>query len=112
VVFLAVYIREAHARDEWPLGPTLSCVDQPKEIAQRAANARSYCTKFSFDNIPMLVDSLSDSFEKQFAAWPFRFYAITMDAQGQMRLGFKAQPKLEPEFCYDVTCLGDWLARK
>ena len=31
----AVYIAEAHAKDEWPVGSAISCCDQPVELQQR-----------------------------------------------------------------------------
>eukprot|EP00808_Paulinella_micropora_P024229 g71854.t1 len=40
VDFLAVYITEAHAKDEWPVGPTFSFAEQPKTQAARLALAR------------------------------------------------------------------------
>jgi hypothetical protein len=33
--FLAIYIAEAHSRNEWPVGKTISCVDQPTTLEQR-----------------------------------------------------------------------------
>ncbi|CAF1517081.1 unnamed protein product, partial [Rotaria sp. Silwood1] len=38
--FMVIYIAEAHARDQWPMGKTISCVDQPITMEQRIENAR------------------------------------------------------------------------
>jgi len=39
-VFLVVYITEAHAKDEWPVGKTISFCNQPKALSERCALAR------------------------------------------------------------------------
>jgi len=53
--------------------------------------------------IPMLVDTMDNQFEKEFAAWPLRFYVIQNN-----KLVFKAQPDAD-YYAYDVNTLGDWL---
>ncbi len=30
-----VYVAEAHARDQWPVGPTVSVCDAPKSLSER-----------------------------------------------------------------------------
>lgn len=99
---LAIYIAEAHAKDQWPVGKTISCVDQPTSIEQRLENARQCKERFCFE-IPMLVDNMDNSFHLTYGAWPFRFYLIH---QGE--LIFKAEPNHDT-FCYDLneidTCL-------
>lgn len=92
---LAIYIAEAHAKDQWPVGKTISCVDQPTTIEQRLDNARQCQEKFCFD-IPMLVDSMENTFHLTYGAWPFRFYIIH---QGQLIV--KAEPNTEL-FHYDL----------
>jgi len=73
--FLVIYIAEAHARDEWPVGQTISCVDQPKTIEQRLENARE-CRKTFHIEVPMLVDNMDNTFHLTYGTWPFRFYVI------------------------------------
>jgi len=70
--FLGVYISEAHAQDEWPLGVKY-CIDQPKTIEERLEIARNFVTEFHFE-LPLLVDTMSNEFDNVFAAWPERFY--------------------------------------
>jgi len=106
-VFLAVYITEAHAKDEWPCGKTLSFCTQPKSTEERCELASLAQNKFSI-SVPMLVDTISNSFEQQFASWPFRFYGLRMK-EGSFTLSFKPQPELDPHFAYDVTKLENWL---
>ena len=74
VVFLAVYIREAHASDEWPLG-TMCSRPQHKSIEDRLAAAREFQEKFKFE-VPLVVDSMSDQFESVFAVWPERYFCV------------------------------------
>jgi len=100
--FLVVYITEAHAKDEWPVGKTISFCNQPKVISERCDLAR----KYSEDNqltIPVVVDTMDNSFESKFAAWPVRFYVVKNG-----KLVFKAQPNTE-HYAYDPTELSKWL---
>ena len=100
--FAVVYIAEAHARDQWPMGKTISCVDQPTTLEQRLENARQCKTKFNFE-VPMLVDNMNNDFHLTYGSWPFRFYVIH-----QGKLVFKAEPH-EQTFAYDITELNAWI---
>jgi len=75
VVFVAVYIEEAHASDEWPVGQTISFCKQPKILGDRCQLAAKFCQKREY-HVPMMVDTMENAFQKAFAAWPFRFYVI------------------------------------
>jgi len=107
VVFLTVYITEAHAKNEWPCGKTLSFCDQPKTTEERCEIACIAKKKYSL-SLPILVDTINNSFDAQFAAWPFRFYGLTFN-KGSATLGFKAQPDLQPWYAYEVTIIETWL---
>jgi type I thyroxine 5'-deiodinase len=72
--FLGVYISEAHAQDEWPLGVKY-CFNQPKTIEDRLEIARNFVSEFKFE-LPMLVDTMANEFDTRFAAWPERFYIV------------------------------------
>jgi len=74
VDFLGVYISEAHAQNEWPLGVKF-CITQPKELHQRLEIANKFVNDYNF-KIPMLVDTMGNQFETTFAAWPERFYIV------------------------------------
>jgi hypothetical protein len=99
---LAIYIAEAHARDQWPAGKTISCVDQPTELEQRLENARQFKEKFNFE-MPMLVDSMDNTFHWTYGSWPFRFYVINNG-----KLVFKAEPG-ETTYAYDLNELDRWI---
>ena len=98
-----MYITEAHASDEWPIGKNISFCEQPKTIERRcelASLAQKKC-EFTF---PCLVDTLQNCFEETYSAWPFRYYGFFNG-----KLSFKAQPELSPYFAYDLRKLEDWI---
>lgn len=72
--FAAVYIVEAHAVDEWPVGDQLK-IKQPNTNAERCSIARSFVKQYEL-RMPMLVDSIENNFNETFAAWPIRFFVI------------------------------------
>jgi len=100
--FLIVYITEAHAKDEWPVGKSVSFCDQPKVLEERCVLARKYNDENEL-SIPMGVDLMCNGFENVFAAWPVRFYVVK-----EGKLVWKAQPNLE-HYAYDPTELSKWL---
>jgi len=104
VVFLAVYITEAHAKDEWPCGKTLSFCEQPKSTEQRRKLALIAQQKIQI-KFPMLVDTIENDFEKSYASWPFRFYGFSHG-----KLDFKAQPDMH-RYAYDIQTLEEWIER-
>jgi len=69
-----VYIAEAHAKDVWPLG-TLESLPSHEIIDDRINAAQILLTKYK-SKIPMLVDTMSDEFDCEFAIWPERYYVI------------------------------------
>jgi len=85
VNFLAVYIVEAHAIDEWPVGDPLK-ITQPISTAERRVLARSFVKSYNLQ-VPMLVDDISNNFSTEWSAWPVRFYVVN-----DTRLVFKAHP--------------------
>jgi len=72
--FLLVYIAEAHAKDVWPLGNRESLPSH--ETLQDRLNAAQILLKKYNCEIPMLLDTMSDGFDKAFAIWPERYYVI------------------------------------
>jgi len=91
---VAVYITEAHASDEWPVGPSISFCRQPQsleercELAQKFVNTRHY-------RVPMLVDTIENNFQQAFAAWPFRYFIIKDN-----KIVHKAEPSMV-SLCYE-----------
>ena len=71
--FAVVYIAEAHARDEWPVGLPFSSHNAPTSAAERVAAARRFAEAWQLSpSIPVMVDPLSNAFEGAYAAWPVR----------------------------------------
>jgi hypothetical protein len=92
---VVVYIKEAHARDVWPIGDAVSStIDAPRSDHDRCAIAHRMRTELCMD-LPIFVDNINDTFEMHFAAWPFRFYIVDQNAQ----LRYKAQPNKELTHC-------------
>ncbi len=100
--FMAVYIAEAHARDEWPVGHTVSACDQPKSLEERLELAEKLEVFTTFP-IPLLVDSISNSFQTGYSSWPFRFYIIQ---NGKVMVKGQPCPK---EHAYRLEDVAEWL---
>eukprot|EP01090_Pellita_catalonica_P012362 TRINITY_DN2661_c0_g1_i1.p1 TRINITY_DN2661_c0_g1~~TRINITY_DN2661_c0_g1_i1.p1 ORF type:complete len:125 (-),score=20.05 TRINITY_DN2661_c0_g1_i1:170-544(-) len=86
VAFLGVYIVEAHAVDEWPVGDPLS-ITQPISDAERCGVAREF-VRYYKPQYEMVVDKVTNEFSRKYSAWPIRFYVI--DQKGSIL--FKGQP--------------------
>jgi hypothetical protein len=99
---LAIYIAEAHSRDQWPVGKTISSVDQPTTLEQRLENAQQFKKNFNFE-MPMLVDNMDNTFHHTYGSWPFRFFVIH---DGKLIL--KAEPDKET-FAYDIDEIDTWI---
>lgn len=86
-VFALVYLQEAHAADEWPLGrkPELMA---SQTLEQRAMHARRFREEACV-TVPVFLDSMDNDFGRQFAAWPERFYVVSPSGL----LSFVAQPR-------------------
>ena len=85
-LFAGVYIAEAHAADEWPVGARVSFCNQPRTLEERVALAKSFRERFE-GSFPLLADTMDNQFMDAFAAWPYRFYIV----QGG-KVALKAMP--------------------
>jgi len=103
-IFLAVYITEAHAADEWPVGPQFSFCNQPKTTSERLSLAKDFISRNSY-RVPLLVDDISNHASTVFAAWPFRFYILS---HGATRVALKAEPR-HRDYAYSIEDLNEWL---
>jgi len=72
--FIAVYVSEAHATDEWPLGNFVS-ITQHKTIEERIEAAKKFVSVLNF-KLPVYVDTIDNSFDNVYCAWPDRYYII------------------------------------
>jgi len=80
--FLTIYIAEAHASDEWALPEAEGAgqiipngIVQPQSLAARAALARCFAARFPGVG-RLVVDSIDNSANRAYAAWPERLYVI------------------------------------
>lgn len=69
-----MYIAEAHAIDEWPMGEPVP-IKQAQSLSDRVAAASKFQKETGF-TWPMLADGMDNSFHKTFGAWPTRYYVI------------------------------------
>ncbi|EGD76896.1 hypothetical protein PTSG_08241 [Salpingoeca rosetta] len=102
--FMSVYLCEAHAQDEWPVGDRFINVpvfDQHKTVEERATAAGKFVHDYGW-HIPMYLDTLDNAVVTAFGAWPLRFFIV----QGG-KLVHKAEPT--HEYTYSVQDLRDAL---
>ncbi len=94
--FLMVYIREAHASDEWVTpdntGSGIS-ISQPTTLTERQG-AASQCGDAMDISFPVVVDDVDDAVATAYAAWPDRLYVVGADGRiayqgGYGPFGFK-----------------------
>ena len=81
MVFFIIYIREAHPTDEWLVESNEHdnvLYTQPTTLEERTEVA-SACTLRLDLTIPMLIDDLDDSTDRQYYALPDRLYLIGRD---------------------------------
>jgi Iodothyronine deiodinase len=78
VVFLGVYVREAHAADGWwpqPEGAPACRVKQPKTFFERQEVAIQ-CSEALKITMPLLVDEIDDRVGHAYSGMPDRLYVI------------------------------------
>ncbi len=105
--FLTVYIKEAHAEDEWQMAENEKenvCYPQPKTLAQRVAIANDFAKRFRYE-IPLVVDPMDNRGNAAYAGWPERFYVI--DERGAIVYKGKPGP-----FGYRPEEVESWLSRR
>jgi len=103
--FINVYIAEAHALDEWPVGNGYDgrkAFYQHKTLEQRISVAKEFIEDYKYE-IPMVVDTMENNFDKVFASWPVRFYLLYKG-----KIFYKAMPKKD-QYTYDFDELTDCL---
>ncbi|CAG8555376.1 17267_t:CDS:2 [Funneliformis caledonium] len=70
--FYMIQIREAHASDVWPIGEILS-VKEHRTLSDRMTAATVMVRETQLE-IPVMIDTMDDTFLKLYAPWPFRFF--------------------------------------
>mmetsp|Transcript_78421 Transcript_78421/g.205811 ORF Transcript_78421/g.205811 Transcript_78421/m.205811 type:complete len:127 (-) Transcript_78421:134-514(-) len=89
LAFLQVYVAEAHADDEWPIGWTRR-VSQHRTLGDRVRAVKLQEETLGIAPWRVCVDSMEEerSFLHVYGAWPFRFYIF-----GNGRVLYRADPK-------------------
>ncbi|CAG8444265.1 15581_t:CDS:2 [Funneliformis mosseae] len=95
VDFYMIQIREAHASDVWPIDDIVS-VKEHRTLSDRLI-AASEMVRATQLEVPVMSDTMNDTFLKLYAPWPFRFFIIV---DGILKL--VGMPK---ETRYDTTDL-------
>lgn len=86
VVWTIVYVAEAHAEDEWPVGnqynKEVRSLKQTHTLKGRIQAAQSLVKEFHLSGIRILVDDpKTNEFHTQFQPWPLRWYVFRKDRQ-------------------------------
>ena len=115
-----MYVAEAHAEDEWPLGNHVSIIKKHTTLEERAAASQRFrfCDRLDGDGgplppMPMAVDGMDDAFVQAFACHPERTFVLRAasgdaggDAGGGPTLLWKARAR---EGGYDIAELRAFL---
>jgi hypothetical protein len=72
--FYMIQIREAHASDVWPIGNIVD-VKEHRTLEERLAAARNMVEATHLE-IPVLADTMDNTFLNLYSPWPFRFFII------------------------------------
>ena len=103
--FRTVYIKEAHAEDEWQMDSNVEddvCYAQPRTFDDRMRIARDFVNRFDYQ-MPLLVDGIDDAAKTIYAGWPERLYVIESDG----RIAYKGEPG---PFGFHPEEVDEWLA--
>jgi len=96
--FVCIYIQEAHASDEWPVRTKKSlCVKQHQTLTERCLRGKSLVDEYLFE-MPVYVDTMRNTFEATYGAWPLRAFIIQKE-----RIVFMLEPRF-PGY-YDLNDL-------
>jgi len=100
-----VYILEAHAEDEWPIGAEIQ-INQAKTQEDRLAAAHRFIREAKW-GLPVVADTMANEFEHHYAAWPTRYYVVD-HVEGVPTLVYKAHEDDDPEGeVEETTCRND-----
>jgi hypothetical protein len=87
--FLVVYVREAHACDEWEMDSNTKAgvrIPQPRSLEERRDAAMQF-VGMSKATLPVVVDGLDDAASIPYGAWPERLYVLDGDGRVLYRGG-------------------------
>lgn len=99
--FVVVYIAEAHAGDEWPIGWRYE-PSQHQCYRDRCENAIKFQQEFGI-TAEMTFAPIDGEFEDYYKPWPFRFFGIR---RGRIELNPKPIPGMQ---IYDLVEIWEYL---
>lgn len=71
-----VYITEAHAADVWPIGKSAGTINYKHQtIGDRIDCIKKFKSEYNLE-LPIYADDMDNTFETEYAAWPFRYYCV------------------------------------
>ena len=78
---MLVYVKEAHPGDgDWPMPvPGRGMLNEPIGETARAVRATECVKELALDRYTVVVDDVSDTVNRAFAAWPERLAVIDVD---------------------------------
>lgn len=87
--FIAIYIQEAHAEDEWPIYEAERTFRQHRSLEERMEACRLLVEDYrdNLSDVEVFVDRMDNAFESNYASWPFRFWVLELS-----QVLFKAMP--------------------
>lgn len=94
IEFMMIYVREAHPTDKWSLAETKFMtvlgelfnsyvrydIVEPSTIDERRQVAAA-CKKQLLEGVPVYVDNMENTIERQFVSWPTRIYFLDEDGR-------------------------------
>ena len=77
VIFVFVYILEAHAADEWPVKELPQEIPQHKSVDDRIESASRFFVDYPMhDCFTLAVDNEHNDFVNLYCSWPLRYWII------------------------------------
>ena len=92
VAFLFVYVREAHASDEWQMPENAEkgiVFEQPRTLFDRESVAVKCCESMRL-TMPCVVDDIENTVDEAYAGWPERMFVV--DAGGHIAYAGRQGP--------------------
>jgi len=98
---LTVYIQEAHASDQWPLGKNV-VIPQHQILEDRLTAALMFQQNMNYD-LPLVVDTMENKVNETYAIWPERAYIFVNGI-----IDYITPPTLNGEINWEEE-IEDWL---
>jgi len=98
---LTVYIKEAHANDQWPLGNEV-VISQHKTVEDRINAAKLFQQNTNY-LVPLVIDTIENTVNDTYAMWPEKAFIIV-----DGKISYLTPPRVDQEMEWE-TGLEEWL---